>query len=243
MNTGGSGDGFPEAAGGSDGMSCYTLPISLIAHACLHADYGPFVDVRPRERDQGPEVSEPHTAYEVEVSPRSERWLKYRSMTEGAYVFFTDAGFIEHVEDSTGLVHASHRSSVDGCSKLGSATVLELSAASVNEFEMPIDSRLLVVESLDAFGGFDGTCSCEEVGSACESSGDCCSAICRLGVCSTTSTGGACGGASSSTSNCAGGSGGCDETGCDSPAECRSSGPCVEDSECCLFCHDQDHCH
>jgi hypothetical protein len=29
---------------------------------------------------------------------------------------------------------------------------------------------------------------------------------------------------------------------CVAPA-CRSSGPCVSDAECCVFCHDQDHCH
>ncbi len=30
---------------------------------------------------------------------------------------------------------------------------------------------------------------------------------------------------------------------CGAEPECRSSGPCSVDSDCCLFCHDGDHCH
>jgi hypothetical protein len=39
---------------------------------------------------------------------------------------------------------------------------------------------------------------------------------------------------------------GCDEDGgCDEapPRECRSSGPCRVNADCCSFCHDGDHCH
>lgn len=45
-----------------------------------------------------------------------------------------------------------------------------------------------------------------------------------------------------------GGACGCEEdAGCGAeeppPRECRSSGPCRLDSDCCEFCHDGDHCH
>jgi hypothetical protein len=34
------------------------------------------------------------------------------------------------------------------------------------------------------------------------------------------------------------------ERSCAAPSSsCRSSGPCTKDEECCLFCHDGDHCH
>lgn len=33
------------------------------------------------------------------------------------------------------------------------------------------------------------------------------------------------------------------DSGTDASPECRTDGPCVDDSECCGYCHDQDHCH
>lgn len=33
------------------------------------------------------------------------------------------------------------------------------------------------------------------------------------------------------------------DVGGDAAAECRTEGPCVDDSECCDYCHDYEHCH
>jgi hypothetical protein len=35
----------------------------------------------------------------------------------------------------------------------------------------------------------------------------------------------------------------CDGGSCEPAGQCRNSGPCTLDTDCCLFCHDGDHCH
>jgi hypothetical protein len=219
----------------------------LTEHACLHAQLGPFLSVgASQSSEEGPPVDQPHTAYEL-ASAGAFGWVRYRARSAGYYaVFLSPGGELYQAlpksvpVESTGLLGL--------CELLGNAWAF--SALADQDIWLEVSTpHTLVIEAMSAFGdaAWGGECGCALPGQACGSSA-CCGGDCVAGVCPrTTDPVSICapgllgaGEACAQDNECCSGS--CMSV-CVAEASCRSSGPCTSDSECCLYCHDSNHCH
>jgi hypothetical protein len=205
----------PEGEGGSAGMPCTEslLGRALVEHACLHAEQGPFVDL----------TAAPDEASAPAVNAAH---TAYRAGSSGgalSWLRFTAAGsgayaFLGVLPTSLVFTRADgslvhSTATVTSCAGLPAARVLELDAKQPLSLSWAEGDLVLVVEALAPFGEQAWEQGCE-----CAELGSACAV---------------------ETSCC---SGLCVDARCVAPV-CRSSGPCVSDVECCVFCHDQDHCH
>jgi hypothetical protein len=245
----GAAQGAPEGEGGSAGSACRepVLGLAVVEHSCVHAEQGPYVDLIAATDEAGaPAVNAPHTAYRVRSSGGSLSWVRFTAATSGSHALlgtlppsltFTlgDGALVRSVDMST------------SCASLPSARVLELSSSNPLTLSWAEGDLVLVVEALAPFGqqAWEQGCACAESGAACAGDADCCSGYCADGACESVEVP-ICSGKAlvgepcQAEQSCC--SGHCVDARCAAPV-CRSSGPCVSDSECCLFCHDQDHCH
>lgn len=252
VSTGGEGGAFAAggssiggaAQGGAGGeppvLECSALPDGFVDHACRHVEFGSFGSVAAGERAEAPGVSAPHTAYRVTIEGEG-GWLRYDPGTRGLITFFshTDA-LVEVVEDDRVLPLAHREASL--CAELPEARVYELSGTAVN-VRVGATIDWLVIERL---AGLLEECGCARSGEGCLGDGDCCEGTCNLGVCVIPEPSG-CDGGLTLEESCLGDeeccSKRCFEGTCAPPVECRRAGPCTSNEECCLYCHDQDHCH
>jgi hypothetical protein len=237
------------AEGGGPGALCQEplLGRAVIEHACLHVEHGPYVDLTAAtDEANAPAVSAPHTAYRVGSSGGALSWLHFTAPSSGSYAFLgaLPTTLLFSLEDGS-LVPSTAMGTT--CAGLPAARVLDLDAAQPLSLSWAEGDLVLVVEALAPFGeeAWELGCECRQVGLACASDTDCCSHYCSDGVCESVEPP-PCGGKAAVGDPCQAPesccSGHCVDARCALPL-CRSSGPCVSDDECCLFCHDQDHCH
>jgi len=236
--------------GGEGGAGQPTCPqrhlgAALVQHACLHGQLGPFAHAVATTREiEAPPVNAPHTAYLVTAASGGTHWLSFTARVTGEHAFFTD--FAGPLALSP---RAEHVMGGDvQCASLRHVQVFHLEKGGTYGIGIEHSIAMLVIEELAPFGdlAWASTCACAQADSVCEVDEDCCSGFCSQQACAVPEPAG-CTDASSLGSVCSEPadccSNNCVAAACAPPAECRSSGPCTSDEECCLFCHDKDHCH
>jgi hypothetical protein len=209
------GQSTPEGEGGSAGAPCLErrLGRAVVEHACVHAEHGPYVDLTA-------------ATGEADAPAVNAAHTAYRAGSSGgplSWLRFTPASsgayaFLGALPTSLVFARADgslvhSTATVTSCAGLPAARVLELDATQPLSLSWAEGELVLVVEALEPFGEQAWEQDCE-----CAPLGSACAA---------------------ETDCC---SGLCVDARCVAPL-CRSSGPCVSDAECCVFCHDQDHCH
>lgn len=65
------------------------LAVDLETHACYHLEHGPFASVATSAEATAPSVSEPHTAFTVDVSAGEDRWLSFKAKSSAVYAFYS----------------------------------------------------------------------------------------------------------------------------------------------------------
>lgn len=231
-----------------------TLGQAVVDHACLHGVGGPFEAALPAaDAAFAPDASRPHTAFELSWPEAVDRgYLRYDASASGLHAFFVDAASSVTVTDAaTGAVAATVWTQPAPCASLPHATVVFLDQGTsylvmLGQWATP--PSLLVAEPLVPFGpgAFSRGCECQAVQERCDTDLDCCTNYCQDGLCEPVIVPG-CGDTAPDGAECAADeeccSGSCVDSVCTAEVSCRSSGPCVQDSDCCQFCHDGDHCH
>lgn len=228
------------AGGELPSVECSAFPSGFVDHACHHVDFGPFGSVAAGELAEAPQVSAPHTAYRVATESEG-GWLRYVPSTPGLVAFFSRPDAVVEVVEDERVIPLAHRETTP-CADLPEARVFELSGSAVS-LRVSASVDWLVIERL--VGLLEG-CACARSGEGCLGDTDCCEGTCNLGVCVVPEPSG-CDDGLALEESCLGDeeccSKRCFEGACAPPVECRSSGPCTSNEECCLYCHDQDHCH
>jgi hypothetical protein len=147
-----------ERDGGAQEAACEAkLGEGLIEHACLHATFGPFAEVRGAS-DTGSRapVDRPHTAYRVSLAEEAGE-VSYAPARTGAYAFFTDVADTPSVLSGMqeGAPVARHPLSVEGC-ELRGVVVHEVAEGETYtvRLQRPTSGApvLLLIEALDPFG-------------------------------------------------------------------------------------------
>ena len=227
---------------------------ALVDHACFHAVYGPFQAVIGKAYEPTANVSRPHTAFQVSFEPGERGYLRFESNATGAYALFTSEPLaLEVIVMQSGARVRDSRREPTSCKELPFVHVFELETNTGYALaaEDPSRAFMLVIEALAPFAedAWRSSCACTQLpkGAPCSADTDCCSGLCLEELCADEEMSASCQGASLDGATCAETqdccSGNCDGAVCVAAPECRSSGPCQVDSECCKFCHDADHCH
>ena len=211
----GTGPSMPEGEGGGAGASCHEqrLGRAVVEHACLHAEHGPYVDLTAATGEA--DAPQVNAAHTAFRAGESGGALSWLRFTPASSGAYAFLGVLP-----TSLVFMradgslAHSTAMNtSCAGLPAARVLELDAGQPLGLSWTEGDLVLVVEALDPFAEQAWEQDCE-----CAQLGSACATA--AGCCS----------------------GLCVDARCVAPV-CRSSGPCVSDAECCVFCHDQDHCH
>jgi hypothetical protein len=246
---GDTGAGGAGEEGGSAGALCEerVLGRAVVEHACLHVEHGPFEELAAGTvEESAPALGAPHTVYRVTASAGAQSWLRFTATSAGSYAFMgVMPPSVRFLLADGSLAAAEPRNTT--CPGLPTARVFDLDAASPLSMSWLEGELVLVVEALASFGdlAWESGCECRGNGRACMADADCCTLYCAEGFCESAEAP-PCGGKAAEGEPCVSSegccSGHCADAYCAAPV-CRSSGPCVSDDECCLFCHDQDHCH
>ncbi len=228
------------AGGEPSSGECSGFPDAFVDHACHHVEFGPFASVAAGELAEAPRVNAPHTAYRVGTEGDG-GWLSYTPSAPGLVAFFSRAGALLEVVEDESVLPLAHREA-SACVDLPEARVFDLSGGPVS-LRVSASIDWLVIERLTSLVE---ECGCARPGEGCLGDADCCEGSCTLGVCVVPEPSGcddglALGESCLDDDECC--SKRCADRVCAPPAECRTSGPCVSNDECCLYCHDQDHCH
>lgn len=232
------------------------LGTSVISHACLHAQVGPFRDAAVSSVPaEAIEVNRPHTAFLLTSANQGVGFVGYQPSVSGPHAFFLSRPSLVSLRHSMMSVpeYVSSREVTSPCDELPNLSVFELVADEPYLLELEADELplTLVVESLSELGAqaWERTCDCTSLAldTACSEDAQCCSGLCMEGTCARVptprecETGLATGESCISNEQCC--SGTCGGGVCVAVMQCRTSGPCASDEECCAFCHDFDHCH
>jgi hypothetical protein len=219
---------------------------ALSGHACLHARLGPFeATLASQEATEGPWLERPHTAYQV-ASQGDYGWVRYRAPETGFYAVFLShqEGLYRALPEGIPVLKSGY---IGTCNELGAS--FAFSALADQEVQLEVGTpSIMVVEPMVAFGeaAWGGSCECALPAEACGTA-LCCEGSCLDGRCPGEIKLPACseglrtdGEVCTENYECC--SGVCNSM-CVADPICRSSGPCTSDDECCLYCHDGEHCH
>lgn len=239
------GAGAGAAAGAGGAASCPPrFADAFIAHACLHAELGPFVGVAAAPDVAVTAVDRTHTAYAITLpASDAEGAVELRVSQSGAYALFVNAELalvVSNLDAHRSPLMPIHEQDARGCDALERVAVFELIADERYELRIgPGASQvLLILESASDSASFTEACDGDprpeggapDAGECPLASGGCGGGCAELRA------------ACTSASDCC--SGRCYARTC-VPLECRTDGSCQSDAECCLYCHltESPHCH
>lgn len=236
----------PDASIGS----CERWPDEeLDSHACLHAERGPYDDVQATPTAAGAsDVNRVHTAYRVGWPAMPHGFVRFLAEQTARRAIYTQGiASVTVIELPGGVVREPRVRGDSSCRDLPAVALYDMRQGTTYALSLAGDDAvpaMLVIETttLDVVDGDGGV----PVGGSCASDAVCCSRLCVHDTCVSAPPPRSCDGGAPAGALCERDgdccTGSCADGTCGAPV-CRSSGPCTSDEECCLFCHDGDHCH